>query len=235
MPKTRKASSSVLIDASMRGAWRVLEEKLRPFFARRLQRHIDDPDIDDLLQEVFLRIYRAEHQLHDDEKFGPWVYRIAHSVLIDFIRAQSTHTQIPEAEEEPESAVTTSTTPDDDREVSQAVAMQMRLFVELLPPHYRQAVLLSEIEGKTQKEVAELLGISLSGAKSRVQRGRSMLRAMFEECCRVTLDGRNKVIGCTPNGTHQFCDEKNLHTAMDQKKQSADPYTACCTATSRPA
>jgi RNA polymerase sigma-70 factor (ECF subfamily) len=50
----------------------------------------------------------------------------------------------------------------------------------------------------TQKEAAEILGISLSGMKSRVQRGRERIRHMFEECCELSVDARGKVLDCTP-------------------------------------
>ena len=56
------------------------------------------------------------------------------------------------------------------------------------------AITLTELRGLTQQEAADLTGISLSGMKSRVQRGRRMLRTMFEECCRLTMDGRGRVI-----------------------------------------
>jgi RNA polymerase sigma-70 factor (ECF subfamily) len=67
-----------------------------------------------------------------------------------------------------------------------------------LPSPYRQAVTLTELQGLTQKDAAELLGVTLSAMKSRVQRGRERIRQMFEECCELTLDCRGRVTECTP-------------------------------------
>jgi RNA polymerase sigma-70 factor (ECF subfamily) len=69
-----------------------------------------------------------------------------------------------------------------------------------LPEPYGEAIRLTEFDGLTQKELAERLGISLSGAKSRVQRGREQLRKMLHECCTFEFDRRGKVIDCAPRG-----------------------------------
>ena len=66
--------------------------------------------------------------------------------------------------------------------------------MQSLPEHYREALLMSEIEGLTQKEVALKQGISLSGAKSRVQRGRSMLKDILLDCCQFEFDHLGNVI-----------------------------------------
>lgn len=76
--------------------------------------------------------------------------------------------------------------------------MYAALFVSMLPSPYREALTLTELEGLTQKEAAEMLGISLSGMKSRVQRGREKLRAALEDCCHIALDARHRVVGCEP-------------------------------------
>jgi RNA polymerase sigma-70 factor (ECF subfamily) len=75
-----------------------------------------------------------------------------------------------------------------------------------LPEPYRDAVVLTELEGLTQRELANRLGISLSGAKSRVQRGRAQLKQMLDECCTFEFDRRGKVIDCTPRAK-TGCDE----------------------------
>jgi len=51
---------------------------------------------------------------------------------------------------------------------------------------------------ETVREAAEMVGVSVSGMKSRVQRGRAQLRQMFDECCEIALDARGKVIDYTP-------------------------------------
>lgn len=63
---------------------------------------------------------------------------------------------------------------------------------------YREAITRVELEGLTTREAAEMVGISVRGMKSRVQRGRVQLRRMFDQCCEIVLDARNKVTGFTP-------------------------------------
>lgn len=59
---------------------------------------------------------------------------------------------------------------------------------------YREAITLTELQGMTQKDAAEMLGISLSGMKSRVQRGRGQIQEMLQACCNIALDARGRVL-----------------------------------------
>ena len=70
----------------------------------------------------------------------------------------------------------------------------LALMISELPDKYRQAIQLSEMENRTQREVAELEGISLSGAKSRIQRGRAMLKTMLNECCKLEINHKNQLV-----------------------------------------
>jgi RNA polymerase sigma-70 factor (ECF subfamily) len=186
-----------VIDASSRGAWNELAGKLRPFVSRRVRSSVD---VDDVVQDVFLRMQRGLAGLRDDERFGPWVYQVARSAIIDHRRA-ATRSSFVEAELSDGEAPAHEL---EDDAVVRALAACVRPFVALLPPPYREAMTLTELEGRTQKEAAALLGISLSGMKSRVQRGRAQLRERFEECCEIALDARGRVIACEPRakGAH---------------------------------
>lgn len=179
-----------VIDASARGAWRDLEAKLRPFIARRVHA---DADVDDVVQDVFLRMQRGLAELRDDDRFGPWVYQVARSAVADHHRRAARHPLVDGdgAEVAPEQE-------DDDASVEQELASYLAPFVAMLPSPYREALTLTELEGVTQKQAAEMLGISLSGMKSRVQRGRAHLRTALEECCHIALDARGRVMACEP-------------------------------------
>jgi RNA polymerase sigma-70 factor (ECF subfamily) len=181
-----------MIDPSTRGVWEDLEAKLRPFIARRVQ---NPADVDDVVQDVFLRMQRGLSGLRDEQRFGPWVYQVARSAIVDHGRLAARHRfadvgATPEAE--------TADTDADDGAVEREVASYIAPFVAMLPSPYREALTLTELEGLTQKQAAEMLGVSLSGAKSRVQRGRRELRQALEECCHIALDTRGRVIGCEP-------------------------------------
>ena len=159
-----------------------------------MAKRVREVNVDDVVQDVFLRIQQGLPSLRDDQRFGPWVYQIARSAIADHGRAASRHPQAESKGPEP------STHPEDvdDRAVERKVAMYAALFVSMLPSPYREALTLAELEGLTQKEAAEMLGISPSGMRSRVQRGRAKLRAALEDCCHIALDARQRVVGCEP-------------------------------------
>jgi RNA polymerase sigma-70 factor (ECF subfamily) len=190
-----------VIDAAARGAWRDLERKLRPFVARRVRA---EADVDDVIQDIFLRMARGLGGLRDEERFGPWAYQLARSAVADHRRRTARH---PVAEEEaPEEEVPG---PDDDVEgsVAREVATYVVPFVAMLPSPYREALTLTELEGLSQKDAAAMLGISVSGMKSRVQRGRQQLRAALEGCCHIALDARGRVVSCEPRSDGRLPEE----------------------------
>jgi RNA polymerase sigma-70 factor, ECF subfamily len=76
---------------------------------------------------------------------------------------------------------------------SAEIAAGLKNFIACLPEKYRQALLLTEFEGFSQLRLAESLGISLSGAKSQVQRGRAQLRQALLECCHFEFDRRGNL------------------------------------------
>lgn len=182
-------------------AWREITGKLRPFVAKRVR----GADVDDVVQEVFLRIQRGLPSLRDEQRLGPWIYQLARNAIVDHLRSSARHLQaITEAPERPHLPQEHLPHEDDDRAVEQEVAVCAALFVSTLPSPYREALTLTEIEGMTQRDAAEMLGISLSGMKSRVQRGRQKLRSAIEDCCHITLDARRRVIGCEPRPSRKL-------------------------------
>ena len=74
---------------------------------------------------------------------------------------------------------------DDPQAVQRELAACLRSLVDQLPEPYRSAVTAVDLDGQTQTEVARRLRLSISGMKSRVQRGRRQLRELLTECCRV--------------------------------------------------
>ena len=195
-----------MIDASARGAWRELEQKLRPFVARRVR---SEADIDDVVQDVLLRMHRGLGELRDEERFGPWVYRVARSAVLDHRRRSARYgpraTSEVEVPLESEEACTDAI---EDADAPESIlASYVATFVAMLPSPYREALTLTELEGLTHRAAAEMLGVSLTAMKSRVARGRRELRKAFEECCIIALDARGHVVGCEPrnNGKLPRC------------------------------
>lgn len=175
-------------DAS-RAAWDALEAKLRPFIARRVAA---SADVDDVLQEVLLRLHRSAGGVRDDERFGPWVFQVARNAVVDHHRARSRHPVAREdatPEEADESAEVAR-----DHDAEALLAMSVVPFVACLPSPYREAITLTELEGRSVREAAELCGVSETAMKSRVRRGRQRLRELFEACCTIDCDARGRVV-----------------------------------------
>lgn len=179
-----------MIQPIARAVWQEIERHLRPFVARRLS---DPNDVGDVLQDIYLRIQAGVGDLRDTERFGAWVYQVARSALADHGRARARH---PLSAAAPGAADELPAPPSDEEEgtAERELAQYLAVFVAALPSPYREAITLTELEGMTQKDAAAMLGISLSGMKSRVQRGRRQIQQMLRVCCDIALDARGRVL-----------------------------------------
>ena len=169
--------------------WSDVAERLRPFVAHR----VPSSEIDDVVQDVLVRMHRGLPDLRDDDRFSAWMFQVARNAIADSARKRVHAPQVGSDLDE-----TPAPTYDDDREAATALAGCVSLFVAQLPSPYREAITLVELEGKTAKEAAEMVGVSVSGMKSRVQRGRARLRELFERCCEIAVDVRGKPTDFTP-------------------------------------
>lgn len=178
--------------------WEAIARELRPYVRRRVA---SDADTDDVMQEVLLRMHRGLDKLEDEQRLTGWMYRIASNAIADHGRVKQRH-PVSNAEPAPE-----VTEPEDESEAAQLMLTRsIANFVAALPSPYREAVTLVELDGLTHREAAEMVGISVSGMKSRVQRGRKQVREMLEACCEIALDARNRVVQCTPRAQDTCCD-----------------------------
>ena len=174
--------------------WNLLGEKLRLFFLKRVS---DEQVAEDLRQETFIRIHKHLGAVEDEDRLTGWVFRIARNLLVDHYRAKGRSdtmdipAHLPAADK-------------DEENLNELVISWLPMMMAQLPEPYREAVELFELEGLPQQEIADRLGISLSGAKSRIQRGRQKLQELLFECCSFETDARGNVIGyvskCEENG-----------------------------------
>jgi RNA polymerase sigma-70 factor (ECF subfamily) len=171
--------------------WVQVTDRLREFVRRR----VPEADVDDVVQDTLLRVHRGLAGLQDEERFGPWVYRIAHSAVADHLRGRARPVERGRAAIDEDLEAPPPENADGFRD---ELVRCLATFVAEIPSPYREAIILTELQGMGQREAAEMLGLSVSGMKSRVQRGREQLRRMFECCCDYTRDGRGKVIDCEP-------------------------------------
>jgi RNA polymerase sigma-70 factor, ECF subfamily len=166
-------------------AWQAYRTSLYHF----VRTHVTEPaDAEDIVQDVLVKAYTALATLKDDTKLRPWLYQIARNAIIDFYRQHKPLAALSDA------LPALPATVDDPNEAE--FVQCLTPLIDQLPPAYRQAIILVELQGLTQQAMANTQGLSLSGAKSRVQRGRKLLKALFLQYCQVELDRRGGIIDC---------------------------------------
>jgi RNA polymerase sigma-70 factor (ECF subfamily) len=171
--------------------WDELHGPLAGFIARRVA---DPQDSEDVLQEVMLRIHRHSDELASADQVVAWVHRIARNAIVDHYRRRAARPELPAgaAEDFEERADGSLEEPASDA-LRRELAACLRPLIDKLPEKLREALVLTEVEGLTQTEAARRLGISVSGAKARVQCGRTQLRTLLLDCCHVELDRRGGI------------------------------------------
>lgn len=175
--------------------WEELSLALRSFISRRIS---DSSQTEDILQDVFIKIHSNIDLLKENTKIRSWVYQIARNTIIDYYRKQKIKLEdIDEIPLEDEKALNDINNMIE-LEPAQKVAAGLRGMIDDLPEKYSQALYLVEFEGLTQVELADKLGISVSGAKSRVQRGRQLLKDSLMKCCHFELDRYGAIINIHP-------------------------------------
>jgi RNA polymerase sigma-70 factor (ECF subfamily) len=150
----------------------------------------DERDAEDILQEVLIRVHARMGALRDESKLVSWLYQIARNAIADYYRRSRPN--LVELDETLADKVEEDS-PEEENAVAR-LAPSVRELVDALPEPYREALLLTEYQGITQKELSERLGISLSGAKSRVQRARGKIKDMLMQCCHFELDRRGMIL-----------------------------------------
>lgn len=177
-------------------------ERYRPSIYRYVLRLVGDENrADDLTQEVFLRVHRHLGEVKDPGAMEAWLYRIATNVCYDRFRTRE-H-RLPAlpllATDEERGSVASeemALRPDQLLEQSEMSDCVLRFLTEL-PPSYRQVILLHDLQGYTDPEIAQQLGLSLPNVKVRLHRARTKLRAALSEGCDFSRDDRG-VFVCQP-------------------------------------
>lgn len=167
--------------------WELFIGRMRKFVSKRVS---DPNDVEDILQEVFLKVHASLGTLRDRNHLSPWLYRIARNTIIDHYRTRRTY--VPATDELPDEKM------EDEESPSRRIAAGLTPMMARLPEKYKKALELFELEGLTLKEIAKKEGLSLAGAKSRVQRGRALLRSELLACCHFEFDRRKHLIDYIP-------------------------------------
>jgi RNA polymerase sigma-70 factor, ECF subfamily len=171
------------MDCSVEGIYEAFHAPLRRFILARVG---DTAAADDVLQEVYLRIHTHIDGVRDCSRMQAWVYQIARHAIIDYYRGRRTAHELSESLAMPEDPCVNNAFCE--------LAGSVDAMIADLPPKYRDALALTVYEGLTQQEVAERLSLSLSGAKSRIQRGREMIKDQLLACCHFEFDRYGEIL-----------------------------------------
>jgi len=176
--------------------WIEHKDALRNFILKRVH---DQEDTDDIMQDVLMKVYNFCTHKSGVNNIRSWLFRIAQNTIIDRTRKK----QPVRLSEEHDVII------ENENDAYQEAVDYMLPIINLLPPEYAEPIRLSDIEGMKQAEVAERLNLGLSATKSRIQRGRLMLKDIFVECCIMETSADGKLIsfdiktGCKPLQAHK--------------------------------
>ena len=163
--------------------YREFRTKLQSYLARRLR---NSDDVEDVLQDVFVRVTRNAQTLKSVREPLAWLYTLTNSALVDHLRKQRNHVEVTDGDVE--------NIPDlSERDTENDFSACLLPLVDNLPEKYQGAVKFVDMGGGKQTELAKSTGLTVSAAKSRVQRGRHMLKEAILGCCLVERDGLQNV------------------------------------------
>jgi RNA polymerase sigma-70 factor, ECF subfamily len=181
----------------MTEAWPIFIQKLRAYIGRR----VDASFVDDILGDILLRA--AEHRDQFDSTDNPlaWLYHVAGNIIADHYRRRATEQKALKAVGAAATEEDSSSESDSYTELAQCLAPMIRQ----LPEDYREALLLTDIKGITQTAAAAQLDLSVSGMKSRVQRGREQLKQALRRCCEIEVNNKGRIVDYMQHGCADPC------------------------------
>lgn len=162
--------------------WNLYAIDLKKFILSRTK----NPTLtEDILQDVFIKIHTKKQNLKDISNLKSWIFSIANNTMLDEFRKQTKSTNTTEQELQKDTIFQVPHTPED---------CLLPLILKL-PKKYRDVLFLSTIKGLKQTEISKQLEISLPATKSRILRGRELLKHEYMDCCDYTLDENGHLKG----------------------------------------
>jgi RNA polymerase sigma-70 factor, ECF subfamily len=192
MPVETRTETALPSVAAADQLWKELHGRLRGFIRAR----ISDPEAaDDVAQEVLLRLHRNLDDLRAEDRLDAFAYRIARNAIIDHYRARATAKETPESPDELVARVDGGgdTEQESDSGARQELVRCLAPLIRQLPEPYREALTLTDLGKLSQIEAAGVVGLSVPGMKSRVQRARAQVHELLTGCCQVAFDSRRQI------------------------------------------
>lgn len=180
-----RADDRIAVEA----VWEEFSGELRKFIGRRVSR---PQDADDILQLVALRLTQNAEVDRDRRTLLGWLYAVTRNAITDHYRS-AVHRRELATDDVPEQSTVDLSDEEDAEQALAGLASCVRPLMKLLPEDQAAAVDIVDLHGVSQGEAARRAGISVSGMKSRVQRGRRALQDVITACCEVSLDVRGAV------------------------------------------
>lgn len=168
------------------------EEMYRQYRSKLLaliQQRVGNRDLaEDVLHDVFVKIVGREECSKEPAKMTAWLNQVTRNAIIDRFRSNRPHEELPQDIEA-----------DNEEPTAEArLAGFLRPMIDTLPEIYRDTIILSELDGMPLKQIAHREGISVSAVKSRVQRGRRMLKTTLRDCCAFEFSRDGAIIDFWP-------------------------------------
>jgi len=148
-------------------------------------------DAEDLTQEVFVRVFRSLHT-YQPGTFEGWLHRITTNLFLDGARRKS-RIRFDALPEDADNRLPSAVPTPDLAYVNQMFDADIESALAELPPDFRAAVVLCDVEGLSYEEIADVLGVKMGTVRSRIHRGRSLLRKALAH--RAPTGGRVRVAG----------------------------------------
>ncbi len=180
--------------------WKIYDQHYDPVKKFILAYVKDEWVADDLIQETFIKVQKNLNSVKDPAKLSSWIFRIAHNLCHDHYR-QSKRASLNQRNIQQEIVSFKEAVVQKELEQHQmGECVQDKM--DLLPPDYRSVLILSDILAFNQKEIAEILDISVSNVKVRIHRARKKFRSILEDHCSFEVDERS-VLVCDPKEQEQ--------------------------------
>lgn len=168
----------------------LLERYERPVFSL-VYRMVRERDLaEDLAQDAFIRAFRGIGTYKPEYKFSSWVFRIAHNVTIDHLRRRrldtismegSRYARTDEERERSRPVVASKDESPAEHVENQELGGEIEEAIGKLRPHYRTAILLRHVEGRSYQEIAEITDLPLGTVKTHIHRARVELRELLQD------------------------------------------------------
>ena len=173
--------------------WESFEARLRTYVGGR----VDSRWVDDVVGDILLKLVRNRDGVEAAGNPLAYVLRVASNAIADHYRRKSVERRaLTDLEQDNSQHQDNGAAPGG--EAMADMARCVAPFIDNLPGKYRDALKLTEIDGLSQPEAARRLGLSTSGMKSRVQRGRAQMKQALLQCCAVELDRRGGIADYAP-------------------------------------